>query len=258
MKTLLIAKRQRLLALTVLSLGLVPIIILGQHIDLFSHVSDANGLLFSLLTDSAGSKGFIITLIAFSLLALSKTITRAAVVKQMPILVLLLLLSFVGKSALKLGTEVPRPYTEVISTHQLIDSPGAFYQLSRLQQNEVIKRLDGEVSQWRLQHWLGETDYSFPSGHTLFASLCVAFFGGIFLNQKRYLALTLTLTWAIAVAYSRLWLGMHHPADLYGSLAFICLVVLLLPHSLPLPEYIEKTLLDKGIIASDENSKRQD
>ncbi|ELP5729425.1 phosphatase PAP2 family protein [Vibrio vulnificus] len=257
MKTLLIAKRQRLLALTVLSLGLIPIIILGQHVDLLARVSDANGLLFSLLTDSAGSKGFIITLIAFTLLVLSKTEARAAVLKQTPILVLLLLLSFIGKSALKLGTEMPRPYTEIIASQQLLESPSAFYQLGQRQQNEVIKRLDGKVSQWRLQHWLGETDYSFPSGHTLFASLCVAFFGGIFLNQKRYLAFTLTLTWAGFVAYSRLWLGMHHPSDLYGSLAFIFLVVLLLPHSLPLPKCVEKYLLDKGIITSDEDSKRK-
>ncbi|WP_410965525.1 phosphatase PAP2 family protein, partial [Salmonella sp. ZJHZ19_0069] len=75
----------------------------------------------------------------------------------------------------------------------------------------------------------GEKDYSFPSGHTIFVSICLAFFGGLFLQNKCYISALSLWMWGMSVAYSRLWLGMHRPEDLIGSVLFVAIVFTLLP-----------------------------
>jgi phosphatidylglycerophosphatase B len=35
--------------------------------------------------------------------------------------------------------------------------------------------------------------------------------------------------WAVGVAISRLWLGMHRPEDLFGSLIFALVLFLIVP-----------------------------
>lgn len=89
--------------------------------------------------------------------------------------------------------------------------------------------MQDKVSEWRTRHWLGETDYSFPSGHMIFVGVCLAFFGGLFLEAKRFYLVGGMLVWAGGVAYSRVWLGMHRPEDLAASIAFAGLIYLLVP-----------------------------
>ena len=139
---------------------------------------------------------------------------------------LILVLGFVCKSALKQLTEIPRPYTEVLTQNLLIPQPSHFYNLSSLQKNEVIAKMGGIVSGWRTSQWQGERDYSFPSGHTIFAAVCLAFFGNVFLRNGRYLLTLAISAWAMGVAYSRLWFGMHRPIDLLGSVVFVLLIYL--------------------------------
>lgn len=43
-------------------LGIIPLSLFSSYQDLSSPVSDSLGITFTLLTDSAGSKGFLITL----------------------------------------------------------------------------------------------------------------------------------------------------------------------------------------------------
>jgi len=57
----------------------------------------------------------------------------------------------------------------------------------------------------------------------------LSFFGGIFIDNKRYALAAMLGVWAVAVAYSRLWLGMHRPIDLVGSIAFVAMVYALVP-----------------------------
>ena len=141
----------------------------------------------------------------------------------------LLVLSFAAKTFLKSSTESPRPYTEYLVTQEVVDMPELFYELPLEEKNVAIESVEDKVSEWRTRHWLGETDYSFPSGHMIFVGVCLAFFGGLFLEAKRFYLVGSMLAWAGGVAYSRVWLGMHRPEDLAASIAFAGLIYLLVP-----------------------------
>ncbi|AUI88660.1 phospholipid phosphatase [Vibrio azureus] len=218
-----------LLMLALFTLTIIFLSLLIPDYDLTSQVSRTTGQTIALLTDSAGSHGFLLTLIAL-LIALSRMhSTKALWMKQLPTLGLLLIIGFAGKTGLKLITESPRPYTELLAAEQLIEQPQSFYQLSTNQQSDIITRISINVSEWRTQHWQGEKDYSFPSGHTIFVAICLVFFGGLFLQAGSYLSAAVLLLWATGVAFSRLWLGMHRVEDLIGSVAFVAALYCLIP-----------------------------
>ncbi|GAK86044.1 phosphatidylglycerophosphatase B [Vibrio ponticus] len=230
MKNLLSGKRNGLALLALLLLLISPMTLLVSHIELLAPVSDWQGAFFTLATHSAGSGGFIVTLAILVLGVMTLKLTPKQNLAKAMQLVLILLIGFAAKTGLKQATESPRPYTELLAHQLLVPNPDHFYQLSASQQEKIITSVSENVSHWRTQHWLGETDYSFPSGHTIFVAICVAFFGGLFLEHKRYAFVTGMMVWAATVAYSRLWLGMHRPIDLIGSILFVMVVYALLPH----------------------------
>ena len=81
-------------------------------------------------------------------------------------------------------------------------------------------------------------------GHTLFAAICLAFFGAIFWEQRKFGWCIVLGCWASSVAFSRLWLGMHHPADLMGSIILVALFIIL--HSSPNHFLIESAALSSA------------
>ncbi|OBT08006.1 phospholipid phosphatase [Vibrio sp. UCD-FRSSP16_10] len=198
-------------------------------IDLLGSESGFVGGFLTYLTYSAGSKGFLITLGVLVIFTTLKTTSKKQWLLLMVQLGVLLVFSFAAKTMLKEVTQSPRPYTHALTDLKLIESPQAFYALDESSQNEIIEQASNSVSAWRIVHWQGETDYSFPSGHTVFVALCVFFFGGLFCKRKQYGALSLLLIWGLGVAYSRLWLGMHRPEDLIGSALVVAVLALLIP-----------------------------
>lgn len=210
-------------------LGIIPMSLFGSYHDLTSQVPESLGITFTLLTDSAGSKGFLITSTLLLLSLFRFKPSRIEWMQKLSMLGLLLVIGFASKTGLKLMTESPRPYTELLAAEQLIETPETFYQLDTKQQANVINQISEQVSDWRTRHWQGEKDYSFPSGHTIFVSICLAFFGGLFLQNKCYISALSLWMWGMSVAYSRLWLGMHRPEDLIGSVLFVAIVFTLLP-----------------------------
>ncbi|MBM5071865.1 phosphatase PAP2 family protein [Vibrio parahaemolyticus] len=222
-------KKYGLMMLALFVLGIIPMSLFGSYHDLTSQVPESLGITFTLLTDSAGSKGFLITLTLLLLSLFRFKPSRIEWMQKLSILGLLLVIGFASKTGLKLMTESPRPYTELLAEEQLIETPETFYQLDTKQQANVINQISEHVSDWRTRHWQGEKDYSFPSGHTIFVSICLAFFGGLFLQNKCYISALSLWMWGMSVAYSRLWLGMHRPEDLIGSVLFVAIVFTLLP-----------------------------
>ncbi|ENO1825427.1 phospholipid phosphatase [Vibrio parahaemolyticus] len=222
-------KKYGLMMLALFVLGIIPMSLFGSYHDLTSQVPESLGITFTLLTDSAGSKGFLITLTLLLLSLFRFKPSRIEWMQKLSMLGLLLVIGFASKTGLKLMTESPRPYTELLTAEQLIETPETFYQLDTKQQANVINRISEQVSDWRTRHWQGEKDYSFPSGHTIFVSICLAFFGGLFLQNKCYISALSLWMWGMSVAYSRLWLGMHRPEDLIGSVLFVAIVFTLLP-----------------------------
>ena len=64
-----------------------------------------------------------------------------------------------------------------------------------------------------------EHSYSFPSGHT---STAIAFYGLLAIllwRADRRGGALLSGLWVLAVAFSRVYLGVHYPSDVLGSLA---------------------------------------
>ncbi|EMK3510193.1 phosphatase PAP2 family protein [Vibrio parahaemolyticus] len=222
-------KKYGLIMLALFVLGIIPMSLFGSYHDLTSQVPESLGITFTLLTDSAGSKGFLITLTLLLLSLFRFKPSRIEWMQKLSMLGLLLVIGFASKTGLKLMTESPRPYTELLAAEQLIETPETFYQLDTKQQANVINQISEQVSDWRTRHWQGEKDYSFPSGHTIFVSICLAFFGGLFLQNKCYISALSLWMWGMSVAYSRLWLGMHRPEDLIGSVLFVAIVFTLLP-----------------------------
>ncbi|ANP67997.1 phosphatase PAP2 family protein [Vibrio alginolyticus] len=222
-------KKYGLMMLALFVLGIIPMSLFGSYHNLTSQVPESLGITFTLLTDSAGSKGFLITLTLLLLSLFRFKPSRIEWIQKLSMLGLLLVIGFASKTGLKLMTESPRPYTELLAAEQLIEHPDAFYQLDTKQQANVINQISEHVSDWRTRHWQGEKDYSFPSGHTIFVSICLAFFGGLFLQNKCYISALSLWMWGMSVAYSRLWLGMHRPEDLIGSVLFVAIVFTLLP-----------------------------
>ncbi|WP_447031668.1 phosphatase PAP2 family protein [Vibrio parahaemolyticus] len=222
-------KKYGLMMLALFVLGIIPMSLFGSYHDITSQVPESLGITFTLLTDSAGSKGFLITLTLLLLSLFRFKPSRIEWMQKLSMLGLLLVIGFASKTGLKLMTESPRPYTELLAAEQLIETPETFYQLNTKQQANVINQISEQVSDWRTRHWQGEKDYSFPSGHTIFVSICLAFFGGLFLQNKCYISALSLWMWGMSVAYSRLWLGMHRPEDLIGSVLFVAIVFTLIP-----------------------------
>ncbi|HHF3196088.1 phosphatase PAP2 family protein [Vibrio diabolicus] len=222
-------KKYGLMMLALFVLGIITMSLFGSYHNLTSQVPESLGITFTLLTDSAGSKGFLITLTLLLLSLFRFKPSRTEWMQKLSMLGLLLVIGFASKTGLKLMTESPRPYTELLAAEQLIETPETFYQLETKQQANVINQISERVSDWRTRHWQGEKDYSFPSGHTIFVSICLAFFGGLFLQNKCYTSALSLWMWGMSVAYSRLWLGMHRPEDLIGSVLFVAIVFTLLP-----------------------------
>ncbi|EGQ7763602.1 phosphatase PAP2 family protein [Vibrio sp. Vb5032] len=222
-------KKYGLMMLALSVLGIISMSLFGSYHNLTSQVPESLGITFTLLTDSAGSKGFLITLTLLLLSLFRFKPSRIEWIQKLSMLGLLLVIGFASKTGLKLMTESPRPYAELLAEEQLIEHPEAFYQLDTKQQANVINQISEHVSDWRTRHWQGEKDYSFPSGHTIFVSICLAFFGGLFLQNKCYISALSLWMWGMSVAYTRLWLGMHRPEDLIGSVLFVAIVFTLLP-----------------------------
>ncbi len=198
--------------------------------ELFADVDDLCGWLMTIITNSAGSQGLWLTVLVLSAIALYKhPISRSEVCKRIVQLLVIFLLGYLGKNALKMLTESPRPYTELLTYELALPNPQHFYKLNDQQRAQVIEKVSDRVSSWRTRHWYQEMNYSLPSGHAVFAAICLVFFGSLFVRQQRVVLASLLVVWAALVAYSRIWLGMHRPADVYGAIAFVGLLMLVMP-----------------------------
>ena len=185
--------------------------------------------------------------------------------------ILLSLASFFGGAAY-LNEFVVKPYFAVYRpdiielaqpssvTSVLKMSAEEFYQLpTKAERSEHLKKVltaDAEppMDDHIRRHWIHESGYSFPSGHSFSAMLVATVFLALGLSYVRQLRLWVFYAlpvWAVAVCYSRPILRVHSPTDVCagglegivcGVLVFL-LVRWLLKWIQPVPPLVESKVV---------------
>lgn len=98
---------------------------------------------------------------------------------------LLLGLAMVLKMGMKAVTQEPRPYTELMTQSLLLPNAGHFYKLAQPKQEALMLAMEEKVSPWRVMHWQGETDFSFPIWAIMvFAMVCLLYFGSLLAEKS--------------------------------------------------------------------------
>ncbi|MBT0723037.1 phosphatase PAP2 family protein [Rosenbergiella sp. S61] len=123
------------------------------------------------------------------------------------------------KSLLKPYFAQPRPYV-VALMEEMHQTPSYFYQQTQSERQQLIREASTfwpTLPAWQQGHWLKETGYSFPSGHSFFVASWLLLFYGLLSIKKSWPLLIIVTLWAWAVMWSRMLLGMHWPRDLIAS-----------------------------------------
>lgn len=182
-------------------------------------------------TETAGTPWAVLSCVFFALVfaCCLKVKSKANVIKLVLILAFAILSGQVVKSAVKRYTAEPRPYVLWLEKTYQVDHD-YFYSLPGSERKDIIKQnihQSSQIPKWLYQHWRNETGYSFPSGHTLFATTW-AFLALVLLGFKRHRILVSIITaWAVLIELSRIDLGMHHPLDLISGAILAWVIALL-------------------------------
>lgn len=205
------------------------ILLLSPRPDLFAALPPFENDLLKWFSRSAGEYMFIITLAILCSIPIFQRLPKKKTLSLYIQFGILLILSFMLKSGVKAITEIPRPYTQALVQVDIVDSTDRFYSLNEDNKQALITQVENRVSPARIEQWRASTNYSFPSGHTIFAAICVLFWGGFLLRQKHYALTAIVITWGVGVGFSRIWLGMHWPTDLMASIISASILILCVP-----------------------------
>lgn len=141
--------------------------------------------------------------------------------------------AWLNENIIKNNFKYPRPNIEYLAGENGNGALGVtakeFYQgtdiknRNKLQRSDILQKVLNQqslpvtLSAGVRDHWINETGYSFPSGHSFAAMFFASFFltlGLSCLSGWRKYAFYLLLPWAAAVCYSRLVLRVHTPLDI--------------------------------------------
>lgn len=195
------------------------------------------------LTDTATWTQLTPVSVAFVVILITRTgISNKRRSTEAGVLAAVMLVALVGNALLneqivKPLFDVPRPnivaLAEAGSLGEAFPDAATFYasgdkEARRDVLGEYLPRVEEPaLSDLVESHWIHETGYSFPSGHTTAAmtfSTLMAALGFLWLDGWRKVLTTwVTPVWAVAVAYSRPLLEVHTAADVIaGTVAGIC------------------------------------
>jgi phosphatidylglycerophosphatase B len=171
------------------------------------------GFMLHLLTSTASIYVLPIFAIVFSFFYGKSWQARVNTLVQF---IFLLALTIVTILALKKAVNEERPFIHYLLENNLIQQKVLQSEERQVKLSQVIASLTS-IPDWQKQHWVNESRSSFPSGHASFAFLFALFFGQLFLKRGNKLIAMVLLTWAVAIAYTRLLLGVHWPQDVIAG-----------------------------------------
>ena len=183
------------------------------------------------LTESGSVPYAIITCGVFALLFLPLFSNRKQWILAVAVMAFSMVITQGVKSGLKNAFAEPRPFVTYV-TEKTGSSAEAFYAQDRKARAQIVDQFyqtQRNVPEWIKGHYADEVGYSFPSGHTIFATswlmLAVGFMQLI--GNKRgsaKLLIGFMTLWAILMLVSRLRFGMHYPIDLFVSIFIAWLI----------------------------------
>jgi phosphatidylglycerophosphatase B len=134
-----------------------------------------------------------------------------------------------NEHVLKPAVASARPHIRELARLCVIPTPEEFYamgdeerrtrELRHLFNTQQAAGLLPKLHPLIREHWLVETDYSFPSGHTLASVTIATAFTllGFRLRPRPGWLIWLPLPWAVLVGWSRYLLQVHSTADITGG-----------------------------------------
>ncbi|MXP66180.1 phosphatidylglycerophosphatase B [Pantoea sp. Nvir] len=134
-----------------------------------------------------------------------------------------------ANSYIKDQVQEARPYIVWLEHNHGLDNR-EFYHLTHKERSQYVDQLlaSAQIQPfWLRQHWIFETGFAFPSGHTLFATSWILLMVGLLWPRRHYITIGIVGFWTIAVMISRLLLGMHWPGDLAMALLLSWLLVMI-------------------------------
>ncbi len=186
------------------------------------------------VAQSGGKTGApIIGVLMLALLVTRHGISLSRRILEVTLVVIIVAVCAGGGAALnengvKPAFKVPRPNIVYLAgangTGPLGMSPEEFYDKGdkEARRGALRRILETEPSPVELgpmvrEHWIEESGYSLPSGHSFSAMFFATFFlatGVTYISTQRLWLFYLLLPWALAVCYSRPILRVHTPTDI--------------------------------------------
>lgn len=194
------------------------------------------------ITQSAGKYGTVIIVIFTSLFYSIRFRTNKErifnfIKSTIALILFLSAFAFINEHLTKKILKLPRPSHSFVFDHAKTETKvDSLYKLDEhgreLFLQELItnnKNSFVNIDEKVLDHWVEESGYSFPSGHSFNAFLlaCILSFS-LFNSQNKTVRLfyILPFIWAVSVAVSRVAIGAHSALDVSFGAALGCLVAL--------------------------------
>ncbi len=217
--------------------ALLPLTWLFPHFDLTAPLARV-----ALWLSDSGKFGMpIVCALAVALVVSRPGLSARARTQETTAMALALVLflgvgAFVNEYVVKPRLNSPRPNIEELAKLGLLDlSPERFYALQGERSAYLRRVLEAVPDRLPMaaairNHWIEETGFSFPSGHSTAAMLVATFFACLAVSVaegRRRAALLALLPWAVLICFARPVLRVHRPVDVtVGGLQGIALGLL--------------------------------